>query len=358
MTLLLHLPYRRAFVAAVALALGSAPSAIAQIGGQQTFSFLNLPAGAKTAALGGVNVSVRDADPTMQLSNPALLNADMDGRLALTFVDYLADIKQSTVAYAFKPQAAEAKQRFGLHLNYLSYGEFNQYDAAGNLLGQFSVNEYAAGLTYAYVQGPFTLGATGKLAVSGISGNHSVGVLADVGAVFKHPEQDFTVGLAVKNAGYQLKPYAGADREPMPLDVQLGVTVKPEHMPLRFSITAHHLQQLDIVYLDPNQRGQLDENGVEVKKKKTLGDKIARHFAVGGELLLGKSLNVRLGYNHLQRRELRLDNAAGGAGISFGVMLRISQFQLDYTRAGLHASGAANYFTVARNLNSLFVKKQ
>ena len=47
-----------------------------------------------------------------------------------------------------------------------------------------------------------------------------------------------------------------------------GPSIKPEHLPLRFSITAHHLQQLDIVYLDPNQRGQLDENGEEVKAKK------------------------------------------------------------------------------------------
>ena len=143
----------------------------------------------------------------------------------------------------------------------------------------------------------------------------------------------------------------------MPLDVQLGTSFKPEHLPFRFSFTAHHLQQLDIVYLDPNQRGQLDENGEEIKPRKTLGDKIARHFVVGGELLLSKNLNVRLGYNHLQRRELRLENTSGGAGFSFGVMLRISQFQLDYTHAGYHASGGANYFTIARNLDSLFKKQ-
>ncbi|WP_262892509.1 hypothetical protein [Hymenobacter qilianensis] len=37
-------------------------------------------------------------------------------------------------------------------------------------------------------------------------------------------------------------------------------------------------------------------------------------------------------------------------------MLRISEFQLDYTRAYYHASGAANYFTVARTLGSIFNK--
>ena len=96
--------------------------------------------------------------------------------------------------------------------------------------------------------------------------------------------------------------------------------------------------------------------GEEIKPKKTLGDKIARHFVVGGELMFSKNFQLRAGYNHLQRRELRLENTSAGAGMSFGAMLRISEFQLDYTRAYYHASGAANYFTVARNLDSLFNK--
>ncbi|RPD50277.1 type IX secretion system protein PorQ [Hymenobacter sediminis] len=339
----------------LALGLGGLTPATAQIGGQRAFSFLNLPTSAKLAGLGGVNVSSRDADGTMLYGNPALLNADMDGRLALGYVDYLADIKQSTAVYVFNTEKAG---RFGVGLTYLSYGNFEQFDAAGNSLGQFSVNEYALSIADSYTSGAFTIGGTLKLAGSGIAGNHSFAALADVGGLFKHPEQDFTVGLVVRNAGIQLKPYDGADREPMPLDVELGTSFKPEHLPLRFSFTAHHLQQLDIVYLDPNQRGQLDENGEEIKPKKSLGDKIARHFVVGGELLLSKNLNLRVGYNHLQRRELRLENTSGGAGFSFGVMLRVSQFQLDYTHAGYHASGGANYFTIARNLDSLFKKSQ
>ncbi|AHJ98764.1 type IX secretion system protein PorQ [Hymenobacter swuensis] len=350
----MNLPLRRAVAVSGLLLLGLVPAVQAQIGGQQAFSFLNLPTSAKLAGLGGANVSARDADATMLYGNPALLNSEMDGRLALGYVDYLADIKQSTAAYVFNTQKAG---RFGVGLTYLSYGNFEQFDVAGNSLGQFSVNEYALSVADSYTTGVFTIGGTLKLAGSGIAGNHSFAALADVGGLFKHPDQDFTVGLVVRNAGIQLKPYDGADREPMPLDVQLGTSFKPEHLPLRFSFTAHHLQQLDIVYLDPNQRGQLDENGEEVKPKKSLGDKIARHFVVGGELLLSKNLNVRVGYNHLQRRELRLENTAGGAGFSFGVMLRVSQFQLDYTHAGYHASGGANYFTIARNIDSLFKKQ-
>ncbi|GAA3946664.1 type IX secretion system protein PorQ [Hymenobacter algoricola] len=338
---------------AIGLTLLAARPAAAQLGGQRAFSFLELAPSAKIAALGGVNVSARDADPSMLLANPALLNADMDGRLALTYIDYLADIKQSTAAYVFNTQRLG---RIGVGLTYLSYGKFEQYDAAGNSLGTFEVNEYALQGSDAYTSGNITVGGTLKLGVSGIAGNHSVGALADVGGIFKHPTQEFTVGLAVKNAGFQLRPYAGAEREPMPLNVELGTTFKPEHMPLRFSITAHHLQQLDIVYLDPNARGQQLDDGTEKKPKKTLGDKIARHFVVGGELILGKNLNLRVGYNHLQRRELRLDNTSGGAGLSFGVMVRISQFQFDYTHASIQAAGGANYFTVARNIDTLFKK--
>jgi hypothetical protein len=347
----MKLPIRRAVAVSGLLFLGVVPAVRAQIGGKQAFSFLNLPPSAKLAGLGGVNVSARDADGTMLYGNPALLNSEMDGRLALGYVDYLADIKQSTATYVFNTQKAG---RFGVGLTYLSYGDFEQFDVAGNSLGKFSVNEYALSVSDAYTTGAFTLGGTLKLAGSGIAGNHSFAALADVGGLFKHPEQDFTVGLVVRNAGIQLKAYDGAGREPMPLDVQLGTSFKPEHLPLRFSFTAHHLQQLDIVYLDPNQRSQLNFGEEETTPKKSLGDKIARHFVVGGELLLSKNLNLRVGYNHLQRRELRLDNTAGGAGFSFGVMLRVSQFQLDYTHAGYHASGGANYFTIARNLDSLF----
>jgi hypothetical protein len=140
--------------------------------------------------------------------------------------------------------------------------------------------------------------------------------------------------------------------------VQLGTTIKPEHMPLRFTFTAHHLQQWNIQYLDPNARGTLDANNVEVKPSFNFGDNLARHFTAAAELLLGKGLSLRMGYNHLQARELRLDNVGGGAGFSFGAMIKISQFQLDYTYATLQAAGSSNYFTLSRSLDSFLKKKE
>jgi len=334
--------------------LGLRPVVGQQLGGRTVFPFLDLPPSAQLAALGGMSVSARTDDPTMLFGNPALLNADMDGRLALSYVAYVADIKQSTAAYVFNTQKAG---RFGLAVTYLNYGSLESYDAAGNSLGTFGVNEYTVGATDAFTKGKFTFGLTTKLAVSSIAGSRSLAGVGDAGVVYKHPRQDFTVGLAVKNAGYQLTPYPGTDRGPLPLDVQLGASIKPEHMPLRLSLTAHHLQQWQIQYLDPNQRGQLDANNVEIKPTRSFADNLARHFTASAALLLSKNFNLRVGYNHLQRRELRLDNTSGSAGLSFGVMLKISAFQLDYTHATLQAAGSSEYFTLARSLDSLFKKK-
>ena len=335
--------------------MGLRPAAAQQLGGRTVFPFLDLPPSAHLAALGGMSVSARNDDPTMLYGNPALLNADMDGRLALSYVAYLADIKQSTAAYVFNTQKAG---RFGVGITYLNYGSFESYDPAGNSLGTFGVNEYTVGMTDSYTKGKFTFGATTKLAVSSIAGSRSLAGVGDAGVVYKHPTADFTAGLAVKNAGYQFSPYPGTERGRLPLDVQIGATVKPEHMPLRLSLTAHHLQQWDIQYLDPNARGTLDASGNEKKATKSFGDNLARHFTASASLLLGKGFQLRAAYNHLQRRELRLDNTSGSAGLAFGVMLKISTFQIDYTHATLQAAGSSEYFTISRNLNSLFKKKE
>lgn len=342
-----HLSARRLAGFAFGLVdLLAARPAAAQLGGRSVMPFLDLPPSAQLAAWGGMNPSARSSDPTMLFGNPALLNEAMDRRIALSYVGYVADIKQSTAAYVFNTAKAG---RFGLALTYVNYGQFESYDAAGNSLGTFGVSEYTAGVSDSYTKGKFTFGLTTKLAVSGIAGNRSLAGVADAGVLYKHPTQDFTVGLVAKNMGYQFVLYEGTARGPLPLDVQLGTTAKPEHMPVRFSITAHHLQQWDIQYLDPNAT-TLDANNVAQVPKKSFGDNLARHFTVGAALLLSDNLQLRVGYNHLQRRELRLDNTGGGAGLSFGALVAISGFQLDYTYATLQASGASNYFTLAHAL--------
>ena len=325
----------------------------AQIGGKETFRFLGLPVNAKEAALGGINISTPEQEVSSLQTNPALLNTDMHQHVAFGFTDFLADVNQSNLTYAYNFKKAGL---WGLGISYVNYGDFIQRDETGLETGTFSVQDYAVGITHATTLNYFTLGATVKLVVSSIAEYKAVALATDLGGIFKHPEKDLTIALVFKNIGYELQSFSGENNGLVPFDAQLGFSYKPEHMPFRFSFTAHHLQQLDIVYHDTTQSSGFGPS--QASQKVSLGDKIARHFVVGGEVLLSKNFNLQVGYNHLRRKELKLETVAGTAGFSVGTMLRIKGLQLDYARAFYHAAGATNYFTLSSDLQRLFKKKQ
>jgi hypothetical protein len=68
--------------------------------------------------------------------------------------------------------------------------------------------------------------------------------------------------------------------------------------------------------------------------------------------LIGKreSLRLRIGYNHLLRKELSVDNFSSFGGFAFGFGLRINRFRIDYGRANYHIAGGLNQFTISTNL--------
>ena len=325
----------------------------AQIGGKETSHFLNLPANAKEAALGGINISAPEQEVSSLQTNPAFLKANMHQQVSFGFTDFLADVAQSNLTYALNTKKAGL---WGLGISYVNYGDFTQRDATGLAEGEFSVQDYAVGITHATTLNHFTLGATVKVVVSSIAEYKAVAVATDWGGAFKHPEKDLSIALAFKNIGYQLQSFTGDNQDILPFDAQLGFSYKPEHMPFRFSLTAHHLQKLNIVYQDTTVNTGFGTGAASPKV--SLGDKIARHFVVGGEVLLSKNFNLRFGYNHLRRKELKMENASGTAGFSVGTLVRIKGFQLDYARAYYYLGGATNYFTLSSDLQQFFKKNK
>jgi hypothetical protein len=82
-------------------------------------------------------------------------------------------------------------------------------------------------------------------------------------------------------------------------------------------------------------------------------DKVLRHFNFGIELLLHRNVNVLLGYNNLMHQELKLEQAGGGSGLSFGFSARIKSFEFVFSRSSYIVSKAAYNFTVSANLKSM-----
>ncbi|HMT30061.1 MAG TPA: penicillin-binding protein, partial [Bacteroidia bacterium] len=106
----------------------------AQIGGNNTYEFLNLSSSARLAAMGGKLVPVKDNDLNLVFANPALLNSEMSKQLTFSGVGYFADIKYGYVAYASDYKNLGS---FAAGMHYVNYGDFTETDETGQVIGEF-----------------------------------------------------------------------------------------------------------------------------------------------------------------------------------------------------------------------------
>ena len=252
------------------------------IGGRAIFDFLNISGNAHQAALGGDNVSVYDRDPNLFLGNPALLNKKMDKVLSLSYLPYVGNVKLYSFAGAID---AKKLGPFAIGFKYLDYGKMTERDIYATDLGTFNSKDYAVTLGKSYTIGTISLGVNGKFLGSEIGSYKTYAWAIDAGALFKHPEKDFTVGLAVKNFGKTFRTYTETSQDSLPLNVQLGATFKPEHAPVRFSLTLHTLNKWDIVYNDPSYSTTVDEEGKPVFKKVKNAERLFRHLTAAIEIM-------------------------------------------------------------------------
>ncbi len=313
---------------------------------RQAFSFLNLPQNVHTAALGGINISAPQTNTNGLWASPALADSSWRNQASLTVSPYLATTRLVSMTYGLPFQT---KGIWAVGLQYLNYGTMTQTDAAGNETGTFTAADYALAGSYAQTKGAFTMAANLKIVGSGIESYQSWAVMADVGGLFKHPKKDLTIGLLVKNVGIVVKPYFADNQLDVPLDVQLGLSIKPEFMPIRFSITAHHLYQWGIVYNDPARSLGYDANGNKITKKTTTVEQLARHLVLGVELLAHKNVRVMLGYSHLRRQELRLANVSSLSGLSGGIIYQNQKINFGYAYSAYHLSGGLHTLSLGVN---------
>ncbi len=331
-----------------------AVSSFSQTGGKNSFEFVNLPGNAHVAAIGGMNISTYDRDINLVWQNPALLRDTMNGFLSLNYIPFFASVKGTSIAYAHKFKKVGT---IAGGIQYINYGTMTERDETGTDQGSFNPKDLAVMVAKAHTIGVFSLGGSLKYVVSSITPAYtSYAVMMDAGGVFRHPQKDFTVGLAVKNIGFALVKYNKDAPARAPFDVQMGTTYKFEHIPLRFSLTAHHLYKFDIAYLDASQNKKYDLDGNEIVQTKKFTDKLLPHFIIGTELLLSKNLHARFAYNFQRRMEMRLENKAGGTGFSWGIMFRVKWFEFNFSRSTYSLAGGKNWVSVAMDMHRLFGK--
>jgi len=311
--------------------------AFAQQAGTTAYPFLNLPYGAKLGGVGGVNISLFNNDPNLFLSNPALASDSLANRPTVNYTAFPTGVGLSSATYSHSFKKAGL---WSAGVQYLSYGKIDGYDNAGNPTNSFKPNDYAITVSHVRSSNNFRFGASLKQVGSNIAGFSGSATLFDLGGVFVHPSQRFTVGMAIKNMGFQWSQLSESVSATLPFDVQLGASVKPLHMPFRFSLTLYKLNQWDLTLPNETITNQFADN-------------LMRHVVIGTELLINKHINILFGYNHLRKRELKVDNVGGFSGFSLGLAIKTKVFEFVYAYGGYNVAGNANMITLNVDLKQL-----
>jgi hypothetical protein len=333
-------------------------SGYSQLGGSYTYSFLDLTNSARVASLGGKTNAIWDNDLNLAFQNPALLSSEMKNHLVLNYVNYFSDINFGYVSYA---NTIDKIGNVAAGLHFINYGEFIAADHLGNKTGTFTASEYALNLIWSKsYDSLFHFGINVKPVYSSMEKYRSFGLVADIGLTYTNREKLFVASIVMRNIGYQIKPYHDQNREPMPFEIQMGLSQKLKHAPFRFSFVYHNLQQFDLTYktgqstldFDPLTGETIKENKIEI-----FADKLMRHMIFGVEFIPFESFILRAGYNYQRRMELKLDTQTAMVGFSWGFGLKIYKFHLSYGRASYHLAGASNHFSLSTNLSSFYTRR-
>ena len=180
----------------------------------------------------------------------------------------------------------------------------------------------------------------------------------NLGGIYYDKEKQFTASAVVKNLGIQFIPYYEGHKEPLPLDVQLGISKKLKYNPLRLSIIAHDLQTWDLTYYNPNKRNKVIDLETQKEKieKVPVPEKIMRHMNFVSEFLFSEKFNVLIGYNYQRRKELSPEQRKVMTGFSWGMSLNLLKFRFTYGMASYYPGQPTFNFSLAKNMSD-FKKK-
>ncbi|MEZ4721822.1 MAG: type IX secretion system protein PorQ [Flavobacteriales bacterium] len=328
----------------------------AQKANNGTFAISKVAVSPLSASLGGSQIASFAGDVNQLVVNPALLDSSVSQQLSLGYLNYLADINQATVSYA---QIIDSVGLVSGYFRYFDYGVFTERDEVGNQLGQFKIADYEVGFSFTRPYSDrISYGVTLKQYFSGSYQYFAYGVAADAGAYYHSQDNGFTAGLTLDDIGAKLVDYADDGISAMSPSLNVGITKKFSKAPLRFGFQYNNLQKWDLAENDADRVSILETDPLtgEVSRKKLTLDNLARHLCVSATILPTDNFNLMIGYNFRRRLELSIGERAGMVGFSFGAMVKIKRFTIQYGLSSYHLNGTSNQIALTTNINQWYRK--
>jgi hypothetical protein len=350
-------------------ALCATVAAMAQPASYASFSSLSQGGSARLVGLGW-DALAHPGDVSFSAFNPALLRPEHRNQIAITSQASLGGLRVGGLSYGLplparvkRPEAplAQWDAQRGLHgwsapswsaalgVDYLQTGLLEERDAAGELLGTFRAQEVTPRLAAAAHWKGFTAGLGTKLAMLTYGPYTAQALALDGGLLWTIDSGRTSMGIVVKNAGRSLE-YFAAEREALPLDVQLTISQKLKYAPFRWNLTYTHLQRWDMRYVDPQLVSKDPLTGEVTVQDISFWNNALRHVHPSVEAQLGGRIFIQVGYDVRRQMEMRIPTRRSNPGLSFGLSLQTAKMSYQYGSAVYHVAGRLNQFTLIRRL--------
>lgn len=297
----------------------------AQNESQTEYNFLRLPVSAHAAALGGDNITVIEDDEALIFHNPALLSSVNDKTINLNYMNYMSGANMASASFN---RIVKEHASWAVSAQYVDYGKMKEVDEYNVQTGEFTAKDLSFAGYFSYMlTNRLTGGISARLITSYIANYNSIGFGVDLGLNYYDPDQEWSLGLVLKNLGGQLKAY-NDNFERMPFDIQMGVSKRFTGSPFRLHATLVDLNHLDYKFLN--------------------------HCVVGADVMLTESFWIGGGYNFRRADEMKMmsadKNSSHGAGLSLGAGLNLERFKLNIAYGKYHVSSSSLVLNVAYEL--------
>lgn len=294
--------------------------------GRTVYNFLRLPVSAHGAALGGNNISLVEDDESMIFHNPSLLSNVSDKTILINYMNYMAGVNTASAAFnkVIKERASVAFSG-----QYINYGSMKEMNADNIQNGEFSAKDISIAGYFSYLlTDRITGGVAAKFITSYIGEYNSLALGVDLGLNYYHHESELSISLVAKNLGGQVKSYDD-NFERMPMDMQVGISKRLVHTPLRFSATLTDLTHWNYKFI--------------------------QHLSAGAELILSPQIWIGAGYNFRRAKEMSIENSdheksSNWAGFSLGAGLSLNNFKLNFAYGKYHVSSSSILINIAYTL--------
>jgi hypothetical protein len=312
----------------VALLLGVAAvwlfphGACAAGAGEAAYAFLKVGTDARAEAMGGAYAGLADGLGALTY-NPAGLGFLAPKQFMATYNNWLTDIQSGFVAGTWR---LGENDRIGVAAQYLDYGNFRAARSDGSSRPDFGASDFALALSWgrsfsgqddrSEAVSQSSVGGSVRLISESIDNQSSWALAFDAGFLYRFSDEHTQAGIAVRNAGFQMKAFGEGAKDKLPITGVAGFSHQLRGTPVLFAV--------DVM--------------------KSYDSKFGAAF--GSEISAVKPLLLRVGYNTLGGQIDTGTNSDKLAGLSFGAGFTMNRVTIDYAFGLMSKLGSTHRFTL------------